>query len=151
MLEAGALPPLLKLLDESTQDTASEQSLVKTGTWLLSNLCQYTEEFEQVKECLPRLAELLKYQDEAVLKDACWGLMYMCRLNIVAVLDSGACEPLVKLLMHSSDDVCCVALEALSAIFSNGTVEHRLRILEYNLFPRLRHLLHSRRERTREV
>lgn len=40
VLEAGALAPLLKLLDESKQETASEQSLVKTGTWLLSNLCQ---------------------------------------------------------------------------------------------------------------
>ena len=40
VLEAGALPPLLKLLDEQKQDTPSEISLVKTGTWLLSNLCQ---------------------------------------------------------------------------------------------------------------
>ena len=40
VLDAGALPPLLKLLDESKQGTQSEQSLIKTGTWLLSNLCQ---------------------------------------------------------------------------------------------------------------
>jgi HEAT repeat protein len=43
-------------------------------------------------------------------------------LSIDAVIASGACEPLVKLLMHPSDDVCCVALEALSAIFGGGTV-----------------------------
>eukprot|EP00037_Helgoeca_nana_P029145 m.346710 g.346710 ORF g.346710 m.346710 type:complete len:767 (+) comp27915_c0_seq1:48-2348(+) len=151
VLEAGALPPLLKLLDESRQDTASEQSLVKTGCWLLSNLCQYTEDFEKVKGCLPRLAQLLQSHDEAVLKDSCWGLMYMCRLSTDAVIASGACEPLVKLLMHPSDDVCCVALEALSAIFSNGTLDHKFKLVEYNLFPRLRYLLHSRRERTREV
>eukprot|EP00051_Salpingoeca_urceolata_P020035 m.297277 g.297277 ORF g.297277 m.297277 type:complete len:192 (+) comp19527_c0_seq3:102-677(+) len=40
VLQAGALPPLLKLLDEAKTETHSEQSLIKTGTWLLSNLCQ---------------------------------------------------------------------------------------------------------------
>ena len=51
---------------------------------------------------------LIKSTDEAVLKDGCWGLMYICRLSIDAVVKSGAVRPLVKLLMHSSDDVCCV-------------------------------------------
>ena len=104
-----------------------------------------------MKDCLPRLAVLLKSNDEAVLKDGCWGLMYMCRLSIDAVVRSGACEPLTKLLMHSSDDVCCVALEALSAIFSNGSTAHKTQIAHYNVFPRLRYLLHSKRERTREI
>jgi hypothetical protein len=40
-------------------------------------------------------------------------------------------------------------------IFTNALcayqVEHKLRLVEYNLFPRLRYLLHSKRERTREV
>ena len=86
-----------------------------------------------------------------MLKDGCWGLMYICRLSIDAVVDSGACAPLVKLLMHSSDDVCCVALEALSAIFGNGNVHHKRKIIDYQVLPRLRYLLHSRRERTREI
>ena len=34
-------------------------------------------------------------------------------------------DTLVKLLMHSSDDVTCVALEALSAIFTNGNLEQK--------------------------
>lgn len=55
---------------------------------------------------------------------------YICRLSIDAVVASGVCAPLVKLLLHSSDDVCCVALEALSAIFSNGTIDHKLRLIE---------------------
>ena len=46
----------------------------------------------QVKECLPRLAKLIKSNNEAVLRDACWGVMYMCKLSIQEVLDSGACE-----------------------------------------------------------
>eukprot|EP00039_Didymoeca_costata_P010135 m.135908 g.135908 ORF g.135908 m.135908 type:complete len:733 (+) comp14719_c0_seq2:170-2368(+) len=151
VLDAGALAPLLKLLDNARQNTQSEQSLIKTGTWLLSNLCQYTEDFDRVKDCLPRLAALIHSSDEAVLKDGCWGLMYICRLSIDAVVESGACEPLVKLLMHSSDEVCCVALEALSAIFGNGGLHHKERIMEYNVLPRLRYLLYSRRERTREI
>jgi tetratricopeptide (TPR) repeat protein len=151
VLDAGALPPLLRLLDNAKRGTPSEQSLIKTGTWLLSNLCQYTDDFNLVKECLPRLAALIKSTDEAVLKDGCWGLMYICRLNIDAVVNSGACKPLVKLLMHNSDDVCCVALEALSAIFGNGKVQHKRTVIAYQVLPRLRYLLHSRRERTREI
>ena len=34
-------------------------------------------------------------------------------------------DTLVKLLMHSSDDVTCVALEALLAIFTNGNLEQK--------------------------
>ena len=52
----------------------------------ISNLC------DQVKECLPSLAKLIKSNNEAVLRDACWGVMYMCKLSIQEVLDSGACE-----------------------------------------------------------
>ena len=40
VLEAGALPPLLNLLDAARHDHQAEHSLIKTGTWLLSNLCQ---------------------------------------------------------------------------------------------------------------
>lgn len=40
VLDAGVLPPLLRLLDEFKLETPSQQSLMKTGTWLLSNLCQ---------------------------------------------------------------------------------------------------------------
>lgn len=66
VLQAGALPPLLKLLDRAKVDSPTEQSLIKTGTWLLSNLCQYTEDFQQVKECLPRLAKLIHSEDEGL-------------------------------------------------------------------------------------
>lgn len=34
-------------------------------------------------------------------------------------------DTLVKLLMHSSDDVTCVALEALHAIFKSGNLEQK--------------------------
>ncbi|KAL5249142.1 hypothetical protein ACHWQZ_G018100 [Mnemiopsis leidyi] len=156
VLHAGALAPLLRLLDslcESTKsNNTSEQSLIKTATWLLSNLCQYTDSFEIVKECLPRLAKLIKSNNEAVLRDACWGVMYMCKLSIQEVLDSGACDTLVKLLMHSSDDVTCVALEALLAIFTNGNLEQKkYAAITCRALPRLRFLLHNKRERTREI
>ena len=39
----------------------------------------------QVKECLPRLAKLIKSNNEAVLRDACWGVMYMCKLRYFIV------------------------------------------------------------------
>ena len=39
----------------------------------------------------------------------------------------------MKLLMHSSDDVTCVALEALLAIFTNGNLEQKkVRIWKYS-------------------
>lgn len=106
VLAAGALPPLLRLLDNTRGITHSEQSLIKTGTWLLSNLCQYSGDFETVRSCLPRLATLIKSTDEAVLKDGCWGLMYICRLSVNAVVESGACEPLTKLLSVSTPPFC---------------------------------------------
>lgn len=139
------MPPLLALLSDERLlhcESQSEQSLIKTGTWLLSNLCQYTEDFELVKDCLPRLASLIQSSDEAVLKDGCWGIMYMCRLSIDAVVASGACERLVHLLTHNSDDVCCVAMEALSTIFAHGVKEHKKQILRCDVLPRLRLLLH---------
>ena len=50
-----------------------------------------------MKECLPRLAKLIKSNNEAVLRDACWGVMYMCKLSIQEVLDSGACKYQLRL------------------------------------------------------
>ena len=42
---------MLDSLCESTKsNNTSEQSLIKTATWLLSNLCQYTDSFEIVSK-----------------------------------------------------------------------------------------------------
>eukprot|EP00050_Salpingoeca_kvevrii_P015473 m.47189 g.47189 ORF g.47189 m.47189 type:complete len:740 (-) comp6343_c0_seq2:145-2364(-) len=148
VLEAGALPPLLALLDSIQGTTPAEQSLLKTGTWLLSNLCQYSDRFENVAECLPRLVRLIHSADEAVLKDACWGIMYLCRLDIVAVVESGAAMQLSRLLLHSTESVCLVALEAIGHISSSKDPEHSLVVIETGVLPRLRHLLHSKRSKT---
>jgi hypothetical protein len=118
VLEAGALPPLLKLLDDSRQETASEQSLVKTGTWLLSNLCQYTEDFDRVKDCLPRLARLLRSYDEAVLKDACWGLMFVDHRTpldcFIACLSF--CTGIVARTLHTRDRRASISAWPVSTV-----------------------------------
>lgn len=54
--------------------------------------------------------------------------------------------------MHTSDEVVCVALEAIGAVFNHGSIEHRRRVVaDFNLLPRLRFLLHSKRDRNKEI
>ena len=50
-------------------------------------------------------------------------LIFLVSCHVLTRFNSG--DTLVKLLMHSSDDVTCVALEALLAIFTNGNLEQK--------------------------
>ena len=55
----------------------------------------------QVKFALPALEWLLHIQDDEVLADACWALLYISdgpNDNVQAIIDAGICPKLVELL-----------------------------------------------------
>ena len=57
-------------------------SMLRSGTWTLSNLCRGMRgkpqpTFDLVRPALPTLAQLIYSPDDDVLTDACWALSYL--------------------------------------------------------------------------
>ncbi|TVU21005.1 hypothetical protein EJB05_30614, partial [Eragrostis curvula] len=114
VLAHGALFPLLQLLNGCTK-----LSILRKATWALGNFCRAlpTANFEHVKPALPMLQQLIHSQDEEIISDACWVLIYLSSdsvENIQAVIESGVCPRLVELLTHSSPSVLIAALHVIA-------------------------------------
>jgi len=102
VLQCGALRPLLEVLT----DPSSKLSMMRNGTWTLSNFCRGKNpppDWKLVSDCLPTLALLLHSNDEEVLTDACWAVSYLSdgdNNKIQAVIDCNISQRLVELMMY---------------------------------------------------
>ncbi|CAO2202915.1 unnamed protein product [Urochloa humidicola] len=144
VLAHGALFPLLQLLKGNPR-----ASLLRNGTWALSNLCRGKPNFEHVKLALIVLRQLIHSDDEEVLTDACWALSYLSdgdNTNIQAVIETGVCPRLVELLSHPSTSVLFPSLRVVGSIAS-GDDAHTQCILDHQALPCLLNLLITNQER----
>ena len=137
----------------------TETSTVRNATWTLSNFCRGKPQppFNVVRNALPTLAGLISKegsQDEEVLTDACWALSYLSdgpNDKIQAVIESGVCMRLVKLLMHPSFQQYKHQLYVRLVILLLGTI-YRLKLLSiakpyhafYHFYQALRKVLEKK-------
>lgn len=142
VLESGGLTPILTVLRKSTR-----LSTLRYATWTLSNLCRGNPppSFEWVSPALETLVILLTFEDDEVKADALWALSFLsdCPKYAPAVIQTGVCGTLVKLLDHSAESVQKPALQTVNFILSGD--EHQIEaILQHGALPALaKFLLHS--------
>ncbi|KAI3464631.1 hypothetical protein Pfo_021294 [Paulownia fortunei] len=120
VLNCGALHPLLMLLNEH-----KKLSFLRIGIWTLSNFLEGEPEppFEQLESAIPILASLIITDDEAVLREACWALLYLshCKGGLkLTMFEAGICSKLGKLLWHAPPSVLFPAIRAISSIVSGA-------------------------------
>ncbi|KAH9754229.1 Importin subunit alpha-2 [Citrus sinensis] len=141
VLGEAALIPLLTQLNNH-----ENLSMKRIATWTLSNLCGGKPRpiFDQVRPCLPTLAQLVHSNDEHVMSNACWGLSLLCdggkNDEIQAVIEAGVCPRLVKLLGHPSQSVLTQALHTVGNI-ARGDYSQTLYIINCGALPYLLGLL----------
>ena len=150
--ENNALENLLTLMQPGT-----ETSTVRNATWTLSNFCRGKPQppFNAVRNALPTLAGLISKegpQDEEVLTDACWALSYLSdgpNYKIQAVIESGVCTHLVKLLKHKSFKVQTPALRTVGNIVTGDDLQTQT-IINCQALPCLLSLLSSTKKSIRK-
>jgi len=144
VLRAGAMEPLLALCANTDKIT-----MLRNATWSLSNFCRGKPQppFELVASALPTLANLITHcRDDEVLTDACWALSYLSddngpkNMKIQAVIQSGVCRELVKLLMHRSPNVKTPALRTVGNIVTGDDLQTET-VLNCSVLPCLLSLL----------
>jgi len=142
VLSHQTLAPLLEQLNPQ-----SKISMVRRGTWTLSNLCRGKPQpaWHMVAPALPVLTQLVSSDDEEVLADACWALSYLCdgsNDKIQAVLDTGICARIVELMGHQSVKVQTPALRLAGNIVTGD--DHQTQcVINCSALPLLRALLNS--------
>jgi len=142
VLSHQTLAPLLEQLNPQ-----SKISMVRRGTWTLSNLCRGKPQpaWHMVAPALPVLTQLVSSDDEEVLADACWALSYLCDGSsdkIQAVLDTGICARIVELMGHQSVKVQTPALRLAGNIVTGD--DHQTQcVINCSALPLLRALLNS--------
>jgi len=144
VLAGGAMRPLVALLqphepnedgnENIIQSAIAPLSMVRNGTWALSNLCRHKPppNLEALVPALEVLPQLLTNSDQEVLADACWAVSYLAdgdNDRIEAVVRSGVCKRLVELLSHNSELISAPALRAVGNILS-GEAHHTQALLQ---------------------
>ena len=129
VLELGAMPLLL----EQLQNPGNKITVLRNGTWTLSNFCRGkpAPPIEIIMPALRVLSMLITVPDDDVITDVCWALSYISdgsNERIDAVIASGVCPRLVELLCYSKDTVQTPALRAIGNIVT-GTDEQTQVIL----------------------
>jgi importin subunit alpha-6/7 len=143
VLSHQTLAPLLEQLNPQ-----SKISMVRRGTWTLSNLCRGKPQpaWHMVAPALPVLTQLVSSDDEEVLADACWALSYLCdgsNDKIQAVLDTGICARIVELMGHQSVKVQTPALRLAGNIVTGD--DHQTQcVINCSALPLLRALVSVR-------
>eukprot|EP01132_Coremiostelium_polycephalum_P010933 gene10933-13391_t len=144
VLQCGALQPLL---DQLQNPQKSKLSMVRNATWTLSNFCRGKPQpsFETVRPALPVLAELIYFNDEEVLIDACWALSYLSdgtNERIQEVIEAKVCRKMVELLAHPSYSVQTPALRTIGNIVTGNDMQTQV-VLSVSALPLLLNLLKS--------
>jgi len=130
-------------------------SMVRNGTWTLSNFCRGKNpppDWDQIQPALPILAKLIYSLDEEILIDACWAISYLSdgpNEKIGAVIESGVPRRLVELLMHQSTSVQTPALRSVGNIVTGDDVQTQV-MINAGALHALVHLLSSPKEGIRK-
>ena len=152
VLKQNVMTPLLRVLDPK----AVRISLLRQGTWALSNLCRGKPQppFDLVEPAITTLATLVHSSDEELLTDACWALSYLSdgtNDKIQAVIDAGVCGRLAELLLHKVKGVVTPALRGVGNIVT-GDDEHTQAMIDCGVLPSLHKLLsHSSKSVRKEA
>lgn len=150
-LEEGVLAPLLHFLT----DPSSKLTMLRNGTWTLSNMCRGKNpapNFESIRDAVPVLAQLLHHRDEEVMTDAAWALSYLTdgdNDKIEAVVRAGVAPRLVELLGHHKPAVVTPALRAVGNIVT-GTDSQTQAVLDSGALQAFIGLLNSPKENLRK-
>ncbi|KAK9139154.1 hypothetical protein Scep_008835 [Stephania cephalantha] len=139
VLDCGALMPLLAQLNES-----SKLSMLRIGTWTLSNLCRGKPlvPFEKVKPAISVLKHLIYSNDEEVLTYACRALghlSYDTKEKIQAVIEAGH-PRLLDLLLHPSRFVLIPVLWTVGNISTGDDLQTQF-LIDNQVLPRFHQLL----------
>ena len=157
-LAAGALAPLLALLD----DPAQPLTATRTAAWALSNIVRGKPRPRPafVSAAIPTLERLARHADDKVVTDAAWALSYLTdgsNENIQEVLDAGAAPHLVALLgrtRHRSlgrdaGAMQAPALRAVGNLLTGDDVQTQA-VLDCGLLPSLLALLGHAKQSVRK-
>lgn len=134
-------------------------SMVRNGTWAISNLCRGKPGVDaDVSEVLlAPLMVLIEHTDSEVLIDAGWALSYLSddissdNHRIQSVLDSGCLPRIVSLLLHNDPKVQTPALRTIGNLVSGDDLQTAL-VLEADVLPCLLVLLgHSKQNIRKEA
>ncbi|CAM9872568.1 unnamed protein product, partial [Hapterophycus canaliculatus] len=153
VLEVDALPPLVRCLERHQ----GSRSLLKIGSWTLSNLCDgQPRPVLDVHTVIPALAKLLQHTDSEILSHTCWALSHLCdglSTHIRAVVDADICWRLVELLKHRSWRVTKPALRTIGNIVcAEDDTDYTQHIIDAGAVPCLQQLIaHSNRDIQKEV
>jgi len=156
VLSHGVLNPLLNIISASLSNLKENVNLLRNATWTLSNLCRGKPHpnFEEIKPILDAIPALLASNDHDIAVDALWAVSHMTDSD--AAIDSVlACQDLVQklalALTFNDSLIITPALRSLGNIVT-GTNEQTQAVLNANVLPSLKNLLHNpRRNIQKEV
>lgn len=144
VLEAGALPIILDLLQTSSSSTKLD--MVRNVAWILSNVFkrQPRPPFEMMKQSMPVLCKLLQLSDDEVVKDTCWTFSFIAdgpTDRIQLVINNGVLPRIAEILkrFRAKPEITRPAVRILGSVAAGDDLQTQAVLLSGALeaFPEL--------------
>jgi len=106
-----------------------KQSMVKNGSWALSNLCRGKPgpDWELVKDAIPVLAKIVQEQhDVEILGDCLWALSHLsegAEHHVDALIETGALPRVIQLMNHHLYNVQLPSTRTVGNVVTGNTLQ----------------------------
>ena len=138
IIKNGVLAPLLNALQTHTADL----SLIRNGSWMISNLCRHKApkvDLDKIECIFPTLNRFIYHRDDKVVLNACWALSYLTdgpdeRIErVIKHLDMNRLE---KLTRQDNKDLLLPVIRIIGNIASGNDSQTQL-IIDFNIIDQL--------------
>ena len=133
---AGTNSEYRDIASESTLDSiisVQNMMLLENTAWTLSNFCRGTPapDIDSITKILKVFTELIDVEDEQILEDTCWGLVWLSKIEDTPIavkikdlmMNTGIAAKLIELASDSSNATVEPAIYACCNIIKNGDNE----------------------------
>lgn len=150
ILQSNGMYLLIKCVENTVRP-----SMIKNGTWAISNLCRGKPgpEYDNVKDAIPILAKVIQtHHDSELITDCLWALSHLSdggEIRVENLINTGVLPKIIQLISHHLNNLQLPAIRIIGNVVT-GNDEQTQTVINLGAIASLGNLLTSSKRNVRK-